>query len=237
MKPLAIIGAGGLAREASLLLEEINNSLPHGDGWRLLGFIDEDRAKWQRHLRGYPVLGGMEALAGLPDDVAVICAVAEPWIKRRLVGLAEEQGRTFTSLMAPGTAPPGEVAIGCGVLVGKGCLLTTNIRLGDHVTLNPGCAIGHDASIGAFTTMMWRVNISGAVTIGEGCSLGTATTVLQGLRMGRGCVTGAGAVVIRELPDDCTAVGVPAQVVKVHQDAWRHGLRNTHQTDGRERQP
>jgi sugar O-acyltransferase (sialic acid O-acetyltransferase NeuD family) len=237
MKGLAIIGAGGLAREASLLVEDINSDPPDGRRWNLLGFIDEDRSSWGRDLRGYPVLGGAAALAALPPDTEVVCAVADPRIKRRLVRLAEDVGLGFATLVAAGAAPIGEVTIGRGVMINKGCLLTTNIRLDDHVILNPGCAVGHDAEVGPFTTLMWRVNISGAAVIGEGCSLGTATTVLQGLQLGQGCITGAGAVVTRDLPPDCTAVGVPARVVKLHESPWSWAAQDADQEGGRRPQP
>jgi sugar O-acyltransferase (sialic acid O-acetyltransferase NeuD family) len=209
---LVIFGAGGFGREASLLIEEINQA--DGEKWRFLGFIDEDQALWGKVLRVYPVLGGWEALAELPRDVKIICVVGKPAVKRNLVEKALAGGRDFATLIHPEVKLAGEVEVGRGVLINKGCLLTTNTLIGDHVSVNPGCGIGHDAVIGAYTTLMWRVNISGNVKIGEGCLLGTGVTVLQGLSVGSGAVIGAGAVVTKDIPENCTAVGVPAQVVK-----------------------
>jgi sugar O-acyltransferase (sialic acid O-acetyltransferase NeuD family) len=209
---LVIFGAGGFGREASLLIEEINQA--DGEKWRFLGFIDEDQALWGKVLRVYPVLGGWEALAELPRDVKIICVVGKPAVKRNLIEKALAGGRDFATLIHPEVKLAGEVEVGRGVLINKGCLLTTNTLIGDHVSVNPGCGIGHDAVIGAYTTLMWRVNISGNVKIGEGCLLGTGVTVLQGLSVGSGAVIGAGAVVTKDIPENCTAVGVPAQVVK-----------------------
>ncbi|HED23611.1 MAG TPA: transferase, partial [Firmicutes bacterium] len=61
---------------------------------------------------------------------------------------------------------------------------------------------------------MWRVNISGNVKVGEGVMIGTGATVLQGVQVGPWCRIGAGAVVTKDLPANCTAVGVPAEIVK-----------------------
>jgi sugar O-acyltransferase (sialic acid O-acetyltransferase NeuD family) len=209
---LVVFGAGGFGREASLLVEEINQA--EGEKWRFLGFIDEDRALWGKALRGYFVLGGWEALAELPRDVKMICVVGEPAAKRKLVEKASAEGINFATLIHPEVNLAKDVKVGRGVLINKGCLLTANIIIGDHVSVNPGCGIGHDAVIGAFTTLMWRVNISGNVKIGEGSLLGTGATVLQGLTVGAGTTIGAGAVVTKDLPENCTAVGVPARVVK-----------------------
>ncbi len=223
MKDLVILGAGGFAREASLLVEEINNSAQSEEKWNLLGFIDEDKNNWALEMRGYTVLGGWSALAEQPVSVEVICVIGKPADKKKMVRLAEKQGRRFASLIHPEVAISEDVKLGKGVLVNKGCLLTTNISIGDHVSINPGCGLGHDASIGDLTTLMWRVNISGAVQIGEGCLVGTGATVLQGKRLGSWCTIGAGAVVTRDFFDNCTVVGVPASVVKLENNTDRSG--------------
>lgn len=44
------------------------------------------------------------------------------------------------------------------------------------------------------------------------CDLGTGAKVIQGLSIGPNTVIGAGAAVIRDIPADCLAVGVPAKV-------------------------
>ena len=215
VKDLVIIGAGGFAREASLLIEEINAAAGSGkELWKLLGFIDEDQAKWGGKMRGYPVLGGWDALDKLPAGVAVICVVGNPASKRKLVEKAEERGRPFVNLVHPSVELAADVQLGRGVLINNGCILTTNIAVDDHVSVNPGCGIGHDAVIEAYSTLMWRVNISGAVKVGEGCLLGTGATVLQELTVGAGCTVGAGAVVTKDIAAGCTVAGVPAREVK-----------------------
>lgn len=39
-------------------------------------------------------------------------------------------------------------------------------------------------------------------------------SVIQGVKIGKGAIIDAGAVVIDDIPDDVTAVGVPAKVSK-----------------------
>jgi len=45
-----------------------------------------------------------------------------------------------------------------------------------------------------------------------------ATSVIQRVKIGRNVIIGAGAAVIDDLPDNVTAVGVPAKVLKQHGD-------------------
>lgn len=57
-------------------------------------------------------------------------------------------------------------------------------------------------------------NISGGVKIGEGNFLGTGAKVINHEIIESNVTVGAGAVVIDDLPDGVTAVGVPARIVK-----------------------
>ncbi|HFI1792856.1 TPA: DapH/DapD/GlmU-related protein, partial [Escherichia coli] len=50
--------------------------------------------------------------------------------------------------------------------------------------------------------------------IGNDVWLGTGVTVLRGVRIGDGAIIGANAVVTKNIPDYCIAVGVPAKVIK-----------------------
>lgn len=210
---LLILGAGGFGREASLLVEEIN-VVDETQLWQLLGFIDDDRAKWGLNYRGYPVRGGSDLLQEIDcGKVQLICVISDPRLKFKVVENSKKMGFNYATLIHPDLCLASDVTVGDGVLINKGCLLTVNIKIGDHVSINPGCGIGHDSIIGEYSTLMWRVNISGNVNLGAGCLVGSGATVLQGLTIGAGVTIGAGAVVTKDLPEGCTAVGVPARVV------------------------
>jgi acetyltransferase-like isoleucine patch superfamily enzyme len=61
------------------------------------------------------------------------------------------------------------------------------------------------------------------VEIGEGTWIGHNACVL-GVQIGRNCVIGANAVVTRNIPDYCVAVGVPAVIIKRYDtltQSWR----------------
>lgn len=66
---------------------------------------------------------------------------------------------------------------------------------------------------------MPSVNISGEVTIGEGVYVGTGAKIINQLEIGEYAIVGvgAGAVVCQTLPAHCTAVVVPAKVMKIQE--------------------
>jgi acetyltransferase-like isoleucine patch superfamily enzyme len=45
--------------------------------------------------------------------------------------------------------------------------------------------------------------------------VGLGAKIIQCLSVGEWSIVGAGAVVIRDIPPGCTAVGVPARVIKL----------------------
>ena len=57
------------------------------------------------------------------------------------------------------------------------------------------------------------VTISGGATIGDCTHIGTGATVIQGMHIGSNVLIGAGAVVVKDIPDNCKAYGVPAREV------------------------
>ena len=106
------------------------------------------------------------------------------------------------------------VKIEDGCIVCAGNILTVNIVVHKFVILNLGCTVGHDTNIGEFSSFMPSVNISGDVIIGREVYVGTGAKIINQLSVGMGTVIGAGAVVTKSLPEKCTAVGIPAKVIK-----------------------
>jgi acetyltransferase-like isoleucine patch superfamily enzyme len=58
------------------------------------------------------------------------------------------------------------------------------------------------------------------VTVGEGAFLGVGTVAGPGCRIGAWSIVGAGAVVVKDLPANVTAVGMPAAPIKERPAGW-----------------
>ncbi|MGZ9197173.1 MAG: DapH/DapD/GlmU-related protein, partial [Candidatus Deferrimicrobiaceae bacterium] len=81
-------------------------------------------------------------------------------------------------------------------------------------------SVDHDCAIGDFVHICPGAHLGGAVVVEEGTFLGVGSSVVPGIRIGRWSVIGAGAVVTKDIPDNCTAVGVPARVIKTREEGW-----------------
>lgn len=83
-----------------------------------------------------------------------------------------------------------------------------------------GCVISHNAIIGDNCNIMQNVTIGGRGTegvpkIGDNVLIGAGAIVLGNINIGNNVKIGANSVVLNDLPDNCTAVGIPAQIKKM----------------------
>ena len=210
MKNIIIIGAGGVGREVSLIIEKINKLKAT---WNLIGFIDDNINSWNRIINGYQIIGGMDLLETLPLDTYVVIAIANYNLKKKIVNKINNKFK-FATIIDPKVYIHDYMTIGEGTIIYEGAIITANIQVGNHVIISPKCGIGHDSIIKDYVSLLWNVNISGNDVIEEGVMMGSGSIIIQGKKIGKGSIIGAGAVVIDDIDSFTTAVGVPAKVVK-----------------------
>jgi len=213
-QPIAIFGAGGQGREVLQLIRQINSQSPV---WACIGWFDDGIEKGTL-IDGLPVLGGVAELNAWNEPLALAMAIALPRIKALVVSKITNTLLYYPILIHPDVLwEPTEVRIGEGSIITQGCRLTVNIQIGRFVLLNLCTVLTHDVVIGDFSSIMPSVNVSGAVQIGEACYVGTGTQIIQLLHIGHNSILGAGSVVTKDIPANCTAVGMPARPVKFHE--------------------
>ncbi|MGE4416361.1 MAG: acetyltransferase, partial [Marinobacterium sp.] len=85
--------------------------------------------------------------------------------------------------------------------------------IGKGVILNTGCSIDHDCTIGDCAHISPGARLAGGVKVGMQSWVGIGASVKQLINIGHQVTVGAGAVVLVDLPDGVTAVGVPAKLM------------------------
>ncbi len=212
MKDLIIFGASGFGREVAWLIERINKVEPT---WNLLGFMDDNDAIQVTKINGYKVLGKAGDIKKYPDAYFV-CAVGASKIREKIVNKMKEINPAvkFGIVVDPSVELSDLVTIGEGTIICAHTIITVNISIGNHVIINLDCTVGHDAVLNDFVTLYPSVNVSGITNIGHCSELGTGMQIIQGKTVGEYAIVGAGAVVVKDIPAKCTAVGSPAKPIK-----------------------
>lgn len=100
-----------------------------------------------------------------------------------------------------------------GATIGKGLFI-------DH---GMGVVIGETSVIGDNVTLFQGVTLGGTgkekgkrhPTLGSNIVVGTGAKVLGNIKIGDHVKIGGGSVVVHSVPDHCTVVGVPAEIVRI----------------------
>lgn len=215
--PLAVVGAGGLGRETVVWARRA--------GFDVVGFLDRDITRHGEVVSGVPILGNIEWLdsddAGrFGDRLVCVVAVGAPAGRRSLSSALAAAGHPMATVIDSSAVIGPNVAIGVGTIVCARVTITMDAHIGHNVVLSVGSNVHHDDVVGDHAFIGPGAQLSGNVTIGPGAWIGIGASIVQGVTVGAGSVVGAGAVVVDDLPDDVTAVGVPARVISQHELSW-----------------
>lgn len=184
----------------------------------IAGLIDlESEANIGRSINGIKVRGVLQRFDVRkfpPDQYFAIVAFGNNKKKQDICLWLKEKGYQFLSVVHP------TVYLAQGVTVGEGCIINPNVTIlpnaciGNHVVIHSGAVIEHDCVLQDWVNIAPGVSFGGRVTVGEGSYVYTGSTVAPKVRIGKWAIIGAGSVVLRDVPDYTTVVGVPARVLR-----------------------
>jgi len=207
---IAIIGAGGFAREVAWLLRDIMDT----DGLSgspstttFLGFLASTKGEHNSE-----VLGDFSWLDKNECD-ALAMGIGAPNNRLRI---AEELKIRFPKLRWPTLIHPSvkydeSCTFGEGTTICAGNIFTVNVKVGRFALANLSCTFGHESEIGDGVVINPLCAISGGVKIGNSALIGTHSSILQYVSIGEGATVGSGAMVNKDVPAGVTVVGVPAK--------------------------
>jgi len=183
-------------------------------GFRVVGFLDDDPQKHGGRLWEFPVLGGFERLQkGFSSEVKLVLAIGDNETRRRVAERLRPLGVEFAVVVHPSAQLGRGVEVGEGTVVFTGAVVNADAALGRHVIVNTGATVDHDCVVGDFAHLAPGSHLAGGVHVGPGALVGVGACAVPNVKIGAGTIVGAGAVVVNDLPERVTAVGVPAKVI------------------------
>ncbi|HVF71495.1 MAG TPA: acetyltransferase [Chthoniobacterales bacterium] len=129
-------------------------------------------------------------------------------LRTRLYQAAKDKGYKAASYISPRAFVWRNCKIGEHCFIFENNVVQPFVTIGDNVVLWSGNHIGHHSKIGSNCFISSHVVVSGFCEIGEACFMGVNSTVSNNTKIGDNCVVGASALVLSEVGDNQTAVGI-----------------------------
>lgn len=213
MDIFAVYGSGGFAREVMPLLKKEKKNI--GNNYY---FIDDYLQK-EVLLNGTKVLTYEELLHDFPThNIYCSIAIANFNARRTITEKCKQDGVKIISIKADNCFIMDEVIIGEGSILSPFVTITSNVSIGKSFHANLYSYVGHDCIIGDYVTFAPGVKCNGNVKINDNVYVGTGAIIHQGksnkpLIIGKNSKIAAGAVVTKNIPENVTVIGNPAQVL------------------------
>lgn len=205
-----IIGAGGFARETLTIYEDL------GKLNFVNGFVEENTTRAGEFLNGKQIYDFPYLLSTESSEKNNLIIAIGSNARNKIVKKLENLNFSYDTVIHPSAIIHKTIELGFGCIITAGVILTTNIKIGNHVILNLSVSIGHDSIISDYTTVSPGARISGNVKVGSHVFIGNNASINEGLRIGSGAVIGAGAVVTDDVPDLALVIGVPGKIRKIY---------------------
>jgi len=209
LKKLLVVGAGGHARSV------VDIALQTGD-YELVGCIDSQPGD----VLGVPVIGSDDDLDVLRSSGIkhIFIAVGHNHRRHALYNHALSLGFEPVNIISHQSVISPRANLGKGICVMAGAVVNVNTVIGDNCIINTRCSIDHDCRIGASSHIAPGVTLSGTVHVGDIVHIGTGASVIDGISIGSSTFIGSGAIVVKDLPANVLAYGVPARVIRKLED-------------------
>ncbi|MEQ1545600.1 acetyltransferase [Methyloglobulus sp.] len=203
IRRLAILGASGHGKVVAEIAELC--------GWDEIHFFDDN---WPDVITNGPwnVLGDTNSLAKNSDAYnSAIVAIGNNSIRYDKSLYLIAQGFNLATLIHPLAIVSGYSEISAGSVVMAGAVINPFAKIGMATIINTSATVDHDCMIEYGVHVSPGVNIAGAVFVGALTWLGIGANIKQCVSIGRQVVVGAGSVVVNDISDGLTVVGVPAK--------------------------
>ena len=206
MRRLIIIGASGHGKVVA--------DIAVLNGYRDIAFLDDDESVKQ--CGQYKVIGKSTDAERLNDiqNSDFFVAIGNCKTREKIMSRLQEASLDVVRLIHPNAVIAKNTIIGAGTVIMAGVVINPDVEIGQGCIVNTGATIDHDNKISEFVHVSVGSHLAGTVEVGRYTWIGIGACVSNNVNVGEDCMIGAGAVVLKDLPNRITAVGVPATVIK-----------------------
>jgi sugar O-acyltransferase (sialic acid O-acetyltransferase NeuD family) len=143
-----------------------------------------------------------------------IVGIGDNQIREQITKTLESEGFHLGSLIHSSAVIASSASVESGSCVMAGAVVNNHVHIGKGVIVNTKSSIDHHSVIGDYTHVAPGSTIAGQCKVGERCLIGAGAVISIGISICDDVIVGAGGVVIKDIVEPGTYVGVPVVKVK-----------------------
>ena len=93
-------------------------------------------------------------------------------------------------------------------------VINAGAKIGEHCIINTGAIVEHDNILENYVHISVGAKLAGTAHVGIATWIGIGASVSNNLSICENCMIGAGAVVVKDITESGTYIGVPARRMK-----------------------
>ncbi len=125
----------------------------------------------------------------------------------------EKEGFLLKTLIHPTALVSSATKIQAGSVILPFATVNTCATIGKACIINTAAIVEHDCKLKDGVHISPNATLGGTVSVGRNSWVCLGASIKNAISIGENCIIGAGAVVIRDIPDNQTVVGVPTHTI------------------------
>jgi sugar O-acyltransferase (sialic acid O-acetyltransferase NeuD family) len=203
LRRLAILGASGHGKVVADIAEI--------SGWDEVVFFDDAWPEVKKN-SVWSVIGDTDnLLSSIAEFAGVVVAIGNNLIRLEKLNLLSQHDVSLPSIIHPQAVISRYAKIADGCVVCAGVVVNADTSIGFGSILNTACTIDHDCSLSEAVHVSPGAHLAGGIKIGTCAWVGIGAVVRQLITVGSHATVGAGAVVVKDVLERNTVVGIPAK--------------------------
>lgn len=201
MRKLLIIGAGGHGAVVANVADEMG-------AYEEIAFLDDGEIQ---QCLTFSVIGKTQDIRQYVGEYEFFVAIGNGVTRKRVMESIQASGGKIATLVHPKAVIAKGVTLGEGTVVMAGAVIEPRAVVGKGCIINTLASLNHDSKMGDYTHISAGVVIGAIVTLGEHVFAGIGSIVISNVFVCPKTFLGAGCVVVKDINEEGTYVGVPAR--------------------------
>jgi sugar O-acyltransferase (sialic acid O-acetyltransferase NeuD family) len=192
---------------------------------KFIGWVDSNEKK--RKILGHGVLGKISEIKSLSKKYnfkRIFIAISNNYERFKIwekISLVNKDIKMI-SIISPNSFVSNNSVIKDGSLIMPGAIINNGAKIGLGCIVNTNSSLDHDGTMKDFSSLLPGCITGGNVKIGKLSCICLGSKILHKISIGDNCYVGANSLVLKSIPSNSLAYGIPAKIIKKRKIYEKH---------------